>query len=98
MPSAAKIDPIGHVAAAVVAGDDDLRRRVKRLVNALLADAEHTVRFGTPSERNQLMRMVVPALLKSLQGADVNAGEAAQSEAYHRMLDMMRGDGGAGSA
>lgn len=79
------------VAASVMESDEALRKRVKRLVNALLADAEYTIKYGSPQERNALMRMVIPPLLKSLQGADVNAGEAAQAEAYSRMLENLRG-------
>lgn len=91
VPAAAKIDPIGSVAASVVAGDEGLRRRVHRLVDALLKDAEHTIKYGSAADRARLMRMVVPALLKSLQSADVGASEEAKGAAYQRMLEAMGG-------
>ena len=89
-----KIDPIADIAAGVVANDDRLRHRVQKLVDALLRDAEYTVKFGTPSERAQLTKMIVPALLKSLQSADYDARGKAQEEAYARMLAGMRGGAG----
>lgn len=88
MPEVRKLDTI---AASVLDSDEEIRARVKRLVNALLKDAEHTIKFGSPAERAQLMKLIVPPLLKSLQSADVNAGEAAQSAAYERILQAMRG-------
>ena len=85
-------DPIAAVAARVVADDPALRARMQRLVNAMLDDAEYTMRFGSPNERAALMRSVVPALLRSMQGADADATAAAQQAAYERMMRQMRGE------
>lgn len=91
MATIRNVDRIGDVAAAVVQGDDQIRDRVRGLVNALLADAEYTIKFGSASERAQLMRMIVPPLLKSLQSADVNSGEEARAQAYERMMKALAG-------
>lgn len=87
-----RADPIGDVAAQIVADDPQIRARMQQIVNALLDDAEHTIRWGTESERASLMKQVLPALLRSMQGADANASEAAEKEAYERMMATMRGE------
>jgi len=87
-----KADPIADVAAHIVANDPQIRRRMQRLVNAMLDDAEHLIRYGTPTERITLMKQVVPALLRSMRGADANASEAAEQDAYDRIMAAMRGE------
>lgn len=87
-----KADPIGDVAAHIVADDPHIRARMQKLVNALLDDAFHILRYGTPNERTTLMKQVVPALLRSMQGADANASENAQKAAYDRMMAAFRGE------
>jgi hypothetical protein len=88
-----KLDPIADVAAAVVANDPAVRERMQRLVNALLSDAEHTLKFGTATERASLMKMVVPALLRSMQSAGADAAEQSRREAMERIYAQMRGGG-----
>lgn len=87
-----KADPLGEVAAAVLADNPDLRNRVTKLVERLLSHAEKTMRFGSEGEKNALMKQVVPGLLRSLKSADVNAGEAEQAAAYERMQRYSRGE------
>lgn len=87
-----RADPIADVAAHVVADDPQIRQRMKRLVNAMLDDAEHTVQFGSMTDRTALMKQVVPALLRSMQGADANASESADKAAYERMMAKLRGE------
>lgn len=87
-----RLDPIGDVMTRVVADDEDLRKRARRLVLALLKDAEHTVQFGTAAERANLTKSIVPALLRSMQGADADAKEGQKRVAFERMLASMRGE------
>jgi hypothetical protein len=87
-----KADPIGEVAAAIVADDPQIRARMQKLVNALIDDAFHILKYGTPIERAGLMKQVVPALLRSMRGADANASERQELDAYERMMAMMRDD------
>lgn len=87
-----KADPLADVAAQIVADDPDIRGRMKVLVNTLLDDAFHLVKFGTPQERMNLMRAVVPALMRGMQGGDANASEAREKQAYERMMAELRGD------
>lgn len=87
-----KADPLGQVAAEVLADNPQLRNRVTRLVERLLIHAEKTMRFGSEAEKNALMKQVVPGLLRSLKSADVNADEATQAEAYDRIRAYARGD------
>lgn len=87
-----KADPIRDVAAAIVANDPQIRQRMKKIVNSLLDDAERTIAIGDPRDKAQLMKQVMPALLRSMQGADANASEAAEKVAYDRMLAALRGE------
>lgn len=84
-------NPIADVAAHVVAADPDLRNRVGKLVKRLIIEAEHTLDFGTPTDRAALMKAVVPTMLRSIQNADADAGDAAKAAAYDRILAEMRG-------
>lgn len=84
-------NPIADVAAHVVAGDPELRRRVGKLVKRLIAEAEHTLDFGTPTDRAALMKAVVPTMLRSIQSAEGDAGDAARAAAYARIMEQMRG-------
>lgn len=90
------LDPIADVAAAVVADDPALRQRVQGLVSALLADAEHTVQWGSPADRAALMKSIVPNLLRSMQTAGADAHEQAMREAYERIQQTMRGESSGG--
>jgi len=87
-----RADPIGDVAAQVVANDPQIKARMQKIVNALLDDTEAIIRRGTPGERQTLFRSVVPALMRSMQSADANASEAAEKEAWERMKAAMRGE------
>lgn len=91
-----QLDPIASVAASIVADDPQIRRRMQRLVNALLTDAEHTIQWGSHTEKASLMRSVMPALLRSMQGADADASSAAQKAAYERVMASLR-SGGSGA-
>ena len=89
----ATVNPIAEVAATIVAGDPELRRRVGRLVKRLIVEAEHTLDYGTPTDRAALMKAIVPTMLRSIQNADADAGDVAMADAYSRMLSAMRGEG-----
>jgi len=87
-----RADPIGDVAAQIVANDPQIKARMQKIVNALLDDAEHVIRMGTPQARQNLFRSVVPALMRSMQSADANASEADEKKAWERMKAQMRGE------
>lgn len=84
-------DTLADLAASTLTDNPDLRDRIHRLVDQILASAEYTLKYGTPTERNQLMRSIVPSLLKSMQAADTETGDNAQAQAYQRMLEAMSG-------
>lgn len=87
-----KLDRLGDAAAAVLANDDEIRDSMRRLVKAMIKDAQWVLKYGAPSERQRLFAAVMPALLRSMSGADANADEAAERQAYQRMLATMRGE------
>ncbi len=85
-------DPIGTVAAEIVAGDPELRRRLKGILNAVIDDMEYTLKFGTPVDRSALSRALGPALLRGLQAGGASAGESERAAAYQRMMAQLRGE------
>lgn len=87
-----RLDPLRDVAAHVVADDPKIRARMKRMVNALMNEAERIIRWGTPQEKMMLMKQIIPGLLRSMEGADVNASEAAERERYERIQAYARGE------
>lgn len=89
-----RFDPMRDVAARVVADNPDIKAEMQGLIMAMIKDAKHMMRTGTPSERQRLFNSVLPALLRSMQGADANANEAAEKEAWEQMKrDLLGGDG-----
>lgn len=94
MPNKGNLDPLANVAAAIVADNPELRDRMQRIINALLLDMEHTIKWGTHSEKAALTRAVMPALLRAMQNSGADASSTAQQDAYNRMLDVMRGGRG----
>lgn len=92
MPAKAQVDPFAAVATEVVAADPDLQRRLKRIIRALIKDAEWTIRNGTPSDRQNLMRSVIPQLMKSLATVDTTETEKAEKSALERIMAGLRGE------
>lgn len=86
------LNPLATVAAELVASDPDLRAELQGLVKALIRDAKHTVKYGTATERQALMKAIVPNLLRSMQSADAEAADEERRAAYDRMLAGLRGD------
>ena len=89
----AREDPIAAVAAQVVAGDPALRNRFRKLIDRLLEDAERTVELGKPQDRLALMKSVIPQMMRSMTGADANAGEQELRDRFDQMMREMRGEG-----
>lgn len=89
-------DPLRDAAAAVLAADPDLYARTSRLIDALLRDAETTIRFGAPAERAALMKSMIPGLIRGMQNASSAAADTSEREAVERLYAEMRGDPGNG--
>jgi len=60
------VDDIANM-VSVVAQDDQLRDRVRRLANMTLDAYEHMMVNGTPQVKTALMRSMIPALVKELR-------------------------------
>ena len=89
-PAAA--DGLADLAGAAVAADPELQARLRNLTHALIDDAFHTLRFGSPSDRAVLMKSIVPAMLKSMQGTQAAEADRQARAAYERLLAEVRGD------
>lgn len=86
-------DPISTVAAEVIQGDEVLQHRLKNIIHSLLNDMEHIIKWGTVTQRTQLMKQVMPQLLRSMKTADANDDDKALMEAHDRIMAEIRGDG-----
>ena len=89
-----RIDPIAVVAAQVVANDPEIADRMKQLVMKMFDEADRTMRVGGWAEKQAMFKALIPQMLRSMQSADANAGEAAQQAAHDRIMAAMRGDEG----
>lgn len=93
MSSNGRLDPISAAAAQVIASDVELRNEFRDLIKALLADAWRIVELGKPADRIALMKTVIPQMMRSMTGADANAGEAAIKATFEKLMREMRGEG-----
>lgn len=76
--------------AEVVQTDPQLKKRIRRILNALIADIEHQLKYGSPSERAMLARSVVPAMMRSL--ATNESSDKETKDALAEMFAMLRGE------
>jgi hypothetical protein len=76
--------------AEVVQTDPQLKKRIRRILNALIADIEHQLTYGSPSERAMLARSVVPAMMRSL--ATNESSDKETKDALAEMFAMLRGE------
>lgn len=51
---------------ALVASDEEIKARVRKLVIHALDEAEYTLAHGSPAYKNQLIKAAVPALMRTL--------------------------------
>src|SRR5690606_40927099 len=52
---------------------EHIRTRAARLVNRMLAEAERQIETATPEIRAQLVKSVLPSIMKELGGSDADA-------------------------
>lgn len=88
----AKLDPFGDTAAAVLANNPHLRQRLTKLIEAMIRDAEYTIKHGTPQQRFTLMSKVIPQLMRSMTSADASDEERQEVSAFKRMMAEVRGE------
>ncbi len=92
-PSPDKNHTVTELASILVAGDEELRDRLRALVSKLLDNMEYTMKHGAPSDKLQLTKAIIPGLLRGLGNAEGGEGERKRKAAYERMMDGVRGNG-----
>lgn len=92
------MDDIAALTASVVAQDDELRTRVRRLANMTLDAYEHMMLNGTPQVKTALMRSMIPALVKELREEKEDDSILALRMQVEAMNRQMREDVGRGVA
>jgi hypothetical protein len=88
------MDDVAAFTAAVVAQDDELRVRVRRLANMTLDAYEHMMLHGTPQVKTGLMRSMIPALVKELREEKEDDSIVALRTQVEAMNRQMRADVG----
>lgn len=91
------MDDIAALTASVVAQDDELRTRVRRLANMTLDAYEHMMLNGTPQVKTALMRSMIPALVKELREEKEDDSILALRMQVEAMNRQMRADVGRGA-
>ncbi len=94
--AAPKLNALNDVAAAVVADSPELRTRLYAVIDQMLGEVEYVMRLGTHAEKAAYLRVVLPSLLRSMQGAEGNEADRAKKAAYERLQAAMRGDDSTG--
>lgn len=93
---AVRTDTLNDVLGQVVSTDEDIKKRVTKIVNALLNDVEWIIRHGTVKDRIALARSVVPPMMKALTAQEGSDSEMKQR--YAELLSDLRGDTDLGGA
>lgn len=83
-------EPLGDIAAQVLADNPELAARAKQIVGALLSDVERTIRTGDQAQKAPLVRAILPALLRSMQSGEADKDDALKA-AFDRVMGAVRG-------
>jgi len=67
---------------------EHIRTRAARLVNRMLAEAERQIETATPEIRAQLVKSVLPSIMKELGGSDA---DTALDELKAQHFELMEG-------
>lgn len=78
------------IAAQVVAEDDELKSRVRGLIDLMLEQSEELIQTGTPAIKLQLMKSVIPALVKEMRPAEKNDELAELRTAMRELYASLR--------
>lgn len=80
-----KFDPLVEAVSAVVASDDETKRRVQRLIQISLSRAEQMMMTGSADIQLSLIKSVVPAMVK-MAGTEEKVDEHADLRAEMQSL------------
>lgn len=77
------------VAEQVVAGDHQLQDVVKKLIIRSLREADRILKEGTPNQRLALIRSLVPAMARQMDGQSTEDPHAEMRAEMQRMFGEM---------
>lgn len=92
VPAPNSTESLSVLAAAAVAGDPALQKRVRKMVERIIGHVDFTLAFGKSDEKTALMKAVVPAMMRSLATVDDDASARGTHEAHERLMEAMGGD------
>lgn len=71
-------DVVGRLIPEIVANDDEIRARVRRLVLKCVDEMEEMLFTGPPNARMQLVKALIPQVAKVLEKQEEEAEEMVQ--------------------
>lgn len=90
MPIQSGLDQVG---AEAVLSNPRLRARAERIMDALFADVEYVMEFGSDAQRLSLQKSVIPSILKQVQTAQQNAELEQLRKDHEEIRQWMSGLG-----
>lgn len=90
------------LAGDIVVQDERLRARLKNIADRILDEIEHTLEWGTDTQKQKLLGAFMPVMLKGLAATKSEEDDSKEAEAVQRLFDRL-GDrdnraGGSGGA
>lgn len=75
---------------ALVATDEEIQRKVKRLILTSLDEADWQLKHGNPATRAAIMRQAVPALLSAMKQDKENDELAEMKRVYQELREAFQ--------
>ena len=77
---------MGQVFGDIIATDVEIREEVRDLARMMLRHVRYVMKYGDDPTKNNLMRAMVPGMLKALAQADGGQREVEEKEAIQRLM------------
>lgn len=87
---ATRTDVMSEAIGTTLADDPELRAEVKGLVRALLADVRRTIQIGDPRDKNALIKIVIPDMLK--RSVTDNTADEDLREEFKAVMKEVKGE------
>lgn len=84
-------DALNAVFSDVVANDPEIRDEVRSIVRGIINQTRYLLVHGDTETRNQMMRAVMPGMVKALAASEGGERERKEREALDRILGKLNG-------
>ena len=84
-------DTVGAAMQAVVTSDAGLREQLASVINRLLKEMDDLLKHGNRMEKTQLIKAIVPGLLRAMQDAKQDSESQEMHRAFQRVMTAVGG-------